>query len=139
MLDNILNIVKEVATSTVSNNADVPTEKKDLVINTATDAIASGLKNNIGGLAGLLGGKGGGNPILDTIQQSVVSALTQKAGLNPAIASTLVSTLLPAVINALSGKANSGDSGFSIESIVGALSGEKKGGGILGALGKLFG
>ena len=143
MLDNILNIVKEVAANTVNNNADVPSEKKDLVVDTATDAISKGLINNIGSLSGLLGGKGGSNAILDTIQKSVVGTLVEKTGLNPGVANGLISTILPAVIGALKGKIDDKDSGFSLDSVLGALgqSDKKSGGagGILGAIGKLFG
>lgn len=142
MLDNILNVVKEVATSAVNKNSDVPAEKKDLVVNTATDSIASGLMDNIGDIAGLLGGGGGSNAIMDTIQKTVVSSLMKKAGLNSGIAENLVSAILPSVISALSGKIGDKNSGFSLESVLGALGGgDKKGGGLgdaLGALGSLF-
>ncbi len=142
MLNNILETVKEIATNTVNNNTDVPADKKNLVVNTATDSIASGLMDNIGDLAGLFAGKGGNNAIMGTIQKTVVNALMQKAGLNSGIATNLVSTLLPAVISALSGKIDNKEGGFSLESVLGALGGDKKGSGLgdaLSSLGKLFG
>lgn len=142
MLDDILGIVKEVATSAVNKNSDVPAAKKDLVVKTATDSIASGLMDNIGDLAGLFGGGGSSNTLMDTIGKTVVNALVQKTGLNSGIANTLVSSILPSVISALSGKIGDKDSGFNLESVLSALGGgDKKGGGLgdaLGALGKLF-
>lgn len=144
MLDNVLSVVKEVAAKAVQDNNDIVADKKDLVVDTATNAIAGGLMDNIGDIAELFGGKGGGsNAIMDTIQKTVVSALMQKAGLNSGVASGLVSTILPAVISALSGKMGGKSGGLNLESIVGALTGgDKKEGGLgdaLGSLGKLFG
>ena len=143
MLDNILNIVKEVAANTVNSNSDIPADKKDLVTNTATEAVSNGLVNHIGDIAGLLGGKGGDNSILGTIQESVVGSLIEKTGLKSGIAGGLASSLIPAVISALKGKIDDKDSGLSIDTVLAALGGGDKkssgAGGILGALGKLFG
>ena len=141
MLDNILSVVKEVAASAVKSNADVPTDKKDLAVETATDAIGKGLMDNIGDLAGLLGGSGSSS-VINSIQETIVNSLMKKVGLNSDVANSLVSALLPAVLSALKEKIDSDNSEFSLESVLGALGGDKKGGDLgdmLGSLGKLFG
>lgn len=144
MLDNILSIVKDVALDTVNKSADVPSDKKDLVVKTATDAISSGLTSNAANLAGLFSGKSGSNSIMDSIQESVVSSLMKKVGLNSGVASSLVAAMLPTIISTLTSKMGSGgEGGFNLESVLGALGGgDKKKGGLgdaLGAFGKLFG
>jgi len=150
MLDSILNIVKEKAMDVISNNSQIPEEKKEATVQTTTHALADGLKqnlnlDNLSGLSSLFGGGGlsSGNPIVSNIQSTVVNALTQKVGLSPAIATTVASTVISAVMNVLSKKVNDpNDKGFNLESIVGAFTGGNKsgsgGGDLLGSLGKLF-
>lgn len=144
MLDNILSIVKDIALDAVAKNTDIPKDKKELTVETTTNAISSELANNVENLAGLFSGKNNSSSIVNGIQKSVVNALMQKVGLNSSVASGLVSEILPLVINALTGKVSAeGEGGFSIESVLTALGGgdQKKSGaaGVLGKLGKLFG
>lgn len=159
MLDSILNMVKNEAMQVITNNSAIPEGKKAETVETTTHAIASGLQqnlnlSNLSGLSGLLGGGGSSslanNPMVSSIQNTVVNALVQKVGLSQGIASTIASTVMSSVVNALSKRVNDpNDKGFNLESIVGAFTGGNKsvgsttqsssGGDILGSLGKLFG
>jgi uncharacterized protein YidB (DUF937 family) len=145
MLENIIGLVKDQVLNTVSGNANIPEDKKDSVVETTTSAVLSGLKDhftpdNLSAITSLFGGgSGAGNNISSSLQTTVVSALSEKVGLNKDLANSIASSVIPAIMGLLSNKSNDpNDSGFSVESIIGALSG-KGGGGILGALGSLFG
>jgi len=153
MLDSVLNIVKEQAMKAISNNSEVPAEKREETIQTATHAVADGLQQNLNlgnmsNIASLFGSGSGlaSNPIVNNIEGTVVNALVQKVGLSQGIASTVATTVINAVVNALSHKVNDpNDKGFNLESIVGAFTGGKQNGNnsssgnILSSLGKLFG
>ena len=139
MLDNILNLVKNIAGDAISNNAEVPANKKDIAIETTTNAVTDGLKSNIGNIAGLLG-SGDSSALVNTMKDTVVSALLEKVGLNSNTANSIASAVIPAVINALSGKIDDpNDKGFSLESVVEAFAGSEGIGGLLGKIGGLFG
>lgn len=139
MLNNIFSIVKEVAQNAVANNTDIPRDKKNEVVETTAGAITTGLTSNLSNLSDLFSSSGGGN-IVDTIQKTVVTTLSEKLGLDASIANGIATSVVPAVVSALSGKINdSKEEGFNLESIVGALSGSKdKEGGILSSLVSMF-
>lgn len=139
MLDNILDLVKNVAGETIANNAEVPADKKDITIQTTTSAVTDGLKNNIGNIAGLFG-SGDSSALINNIEDTVVSTLVEKVGLNSNTANSIASAVIPAVVKALSGKVNDpNDKGFSLESVVEAFGGGSGIGGLLGKIGGLFG
>lgn len=143
MLDSIINLVKNQALGAITNNAAVPADKKDAAVETTTSTIVDGLKSqltpsNLSNLTGLFGGNSGSSAITDSIQGSVVSALSEKVGLNKDIANSIASTVIPAVIGLISKKNNDANDSFSLESLVESVTGKKEGG-ILGALGGLFG
>lgn len=144
MLNEILDIVKNVTGEAVNGNAEIPADKKNETVETATDAIVQGFTSNASGLGELLSGKGGGNAILDSIQDSVVSSLTEKVGLNSGVAKSLIAAVLPMVISAVGSKLGAdGKGGLDLGSIIGSLAdGDSKDSGLgdmLGKLGGLFG
>lgn len=153
MLEGILDLVKNEALSAITGNADVPADKQDAAVETTTSTIVDGLKNqlsfdNIGAITSLLGGNGAttSNPIVTGIQNSVASALTSKVGLNQGVSTMIASTVVPAIFNLFMKKNNDpNDSGFNVESLIKSFtggndsSGGNIAGGILGALGNLFG
>lgn len=149
MLDSIIDIVKDQAFDLISKNADIPGDKKDKAVETATDSVMQGLKDNfnLGNISQLtaLWGEGtaaSGNPIVSNISNTVASALSDKVGLPKFLSSTVATSLVSAVIGALTGKGNSsGGAGFNIQSLIEAFTGGdsgKKGGGLLGSLGNIF-
>lgn len=146
MLDNIIQLVKDEALGVIANNAEVPGDKKEAVVETTTSTIVDGLKDhftpdNLSAITSLFSGESpaGGSDIVNSLQNSVVNALSEKVGLNRDVANSIASAVIPAIMNLFSNKANDpNDTGFNIESIIGAFGG-KSSGGILGMLGGLLG
>ncbi len=156
MLDNILGLVKDQVLPAITNNTEIPADKKDAVVETTTSSILDGLKDqlipdNLTEVMGLFGGNSpasnfGSNAMVQGVQSTVVSALTSKVGINSGIANTIASTVVPAVINMFSKKvADDSDPGFNVQALIESFAGGSnagaagKAGGILGALGGLFG
>lgn len=150
MINEIFKLVEKYAGEVITNNPDVPEAKKDVAITTTADAIKDGIKgylnpSNIGALASMLSGnKGssGSSSIVDILTKSVIGSLTSKAGLNSATSSGIANALIPMLISVVSKKMNDPkDSGFNVESLINAFTHNdgENGGGILGALGSLFG
>lgn len=153
MLDGILDLIKTQAQEAVAT-AGVPADKQDAAVETTASTIVDGLKenlslDNVSSIMGLFSGDSSSsvanNSVINSIQGSVVSALSSKVGLSSDIANTIATTVVPALMGMLSQKSNdSGDSfdfGSLLQSFTGGKSGksEKSGGGILGnILGKLF-
>lgn len=146
MLEGIIDLVKDQVLPAITNNSAIPTDKKEAAVETTTSTIVDGLKehftpDNLASITSLFSGSGsaGGGDIVSGLQSSVVNALSEKVGLNKDIANSIASAVVPAIMSLFSQKVNDpNDKGFSIESIVGAFGG-KGSGGILGALGGLFG
>ena len=149
MLDQILNLVKDQAVSAITNNSQVPEEKKDAAVETTTYAIADGLKSQLtsGNLSNILSmfGSGAGssnNALSASLQNSVVSALAEKVGLNKTVATTIAATVVPALISLVSKKHNDPGDSFDLGSILSSFTGGgdgKKSGGLMDMIGGLFG
>lgn len=148
MLDGILDLVKDQALGAITNNADVPDDKKEAAVETTTSAIVDGLKNNLSldNISSLLGIFSGGDSTAstsqtaDSIQTSVVSSLSEKVGLSKEVAGSIASTVVPALLQLLTKKSGDANDSFSFESLLESFTGgNNKKGGILGTLGKLFG
>lgn len=143
MLDSIINLVKNEAFKAVTNNNSVPEEKKDAAVEATTSGIVDGLKdqltpNNLSNLMNIFGGGStSSNSLASSVESSVVSSLIQKVGLSPGVANTIASTVIPAVMGMISKKHNDPNDSFSIESLAKSLTNNK--GGVLGAIGGLFG
>jgi len=144
MLDGILDLVKEQALGAVTR-AGVPAEKKDAAVETTAASIVDGLKNNISldnisSLAGLFGGSSSSsavtasNPIVSSIQNTVVSALSEKVGLNKTMATTIAATVVPALIGLLSKKSNDPNDSFDFGSLIQSFTGGSSEGGLLGGI-----
>ena len=144
MFDDFLKEIQGLVGEVVSKTSDIPADKKDLAVEVSSDAIVKGLADNSKDLAGLFLGNGSSQSVVDNIQKMVVTSLVKKVGLDSVVSGKLVSSILPVVIGALSGKSND-KGGFSLDSIMDVLSdksgkGDDKGvGGLLGAFGKLLG
>jgi hypothetical protein len=153
MLKELFELVRGSAKESVINNPDVPNEKNDEVVAEATNTVASGLRNVVagGGLQSLLSLFGGGgsnrkgllsNPIVSMMMGHFAGKLMNKFGLNNSQANNLSGNLIPDVLGGLINKTNDpNDSGFSLEKLLGSITGNKNagGGGGLGDLLKQFG
>lgn len=146
MLDTILNLVKENITSAVAGSSDIASDKQTAVVDTMTQGVTDGLKQNftLGNMPDLLGlfGKGASvesNPITQNIISTVAGSLIQKVGIPQSIANLLSTKAVPLVMKAISGKVNDpNEKGFDVESLIKSFAGGDEGGGLLGKIGKLF-
>ncbi len=93
MFEQMLGLVKGQVSKSLSGIEGIPAGKESAVVETTTSSLMSGLKkfatpDKLSGLLGMVGGGGGGakNTGVNTIGTGVVSALTSKVGLNPAVA-----------------------------------------------------
>ncbi len=145
MLENLLNLVKELGQDQVVNNPAVPNEHNDAVIAEATHSVASGLQNALANGQGedvvnLLQGQTNGdvmnNPVAQNMQSSFIDNITSKLGINPSAASGLAASFIPMILNKLIHKTNDpNNSSFDINSIIGSLTGgNNSGGGGIGSL-----
>jgi len=149
MINEIFNLVEKYAGEVIANNPNVPEAKKDVAIETTTDAVKDGIKGylnptNIASLASMLSGNksaSGSNSIVETLKNSVIGALSSKAGLSSSVSSGIAASLIPMVINAVTKKMNDpNDSGFNVESLINAFTHKDgaQGSGIFGAIEGLF-
>jgi hypothetical protein len=143
MFENLLNLVKEHAGDAIINNAAIPNEHNDAAIETTTNGIMEGLKNQLGngGIEGLTSMFQGGNQsgMVQNISQNVAGSLMQKFGIENQAAQSIVQSLIPVVMNKFVNKTNDpNDSSFDIQGIMGSLAGGNTAG-IGGMLGKIFG
>ena len=156
MLKELFDLVKGQAAETVINNPDVPNEHNNEVVAEATNTVASGLRNIVagGGVQSLLNLFGSSNtdkksllsnPIVSMMMGHFAGKLMNKFGLNSSQANHLSGNLIPDVLGNLINKTNdSNDSGFSLEKLLGSITGNKSdagqsSGGGIGDLLKQFG
>lgn len=154
MLKELFELVKGRATETVINNPDVPNEHNEEVVAEATNTVASGLRNVVagGGVQSLLNlfGTGGSdkksllsNPIVSMMMGHFAGKLMNKFGLNNNQANHVSGNLIPDVLGNLISKTNDpNDSAFSLEGLLGSITGNKgpqSSGGGIGDLLKQFG
>ena len=148
MLDNLINLVREQAGSSVINNPAVPNEQNEQVIAETSSSITGGLQNMIasGGLKDVLKLFGGGgdqanssNPVVQNLSGNVIQQLMSKFGLDQQAASGIAGNLVPDVLKKLVNKTNDpNDNSFDIQGIFNHLSGGKtQNTNVQGLLGKL--
>ncbi|MDR2917954.1 MAG: hypothetical protein LBV72_01125 [Tannerella sp.] len=149
MINEIFNLVEKYAGEVITNNPDVPDAKKNLAIETTTDAVKDSIKGylnptNIAALASMLSGSKSSsqsNSITETLKNAVVGALSNKAGLSSTVSSGIAASLIPMLISVVTKKMNDpNDNVFDVQSLVNAFTHNDggQGGGLLGALGGLF-
>ena len=146
MLDQLINLVKENAGDAIINNAAIPNEKNDMAIDTAASSIFDNLQNQVGsgGLDSLMdmfkgGGDASSNSLVNKLTSGVGGDLMAKLGIDQATASSIVTQLVPVVMNKLKNKTNDpNDSSIDLDGIIGSLTG-KGGGDLLGKAKGLFG
>jgi len=138
MLKELFELVKGQATETVINNPAVPNEQNDDVVAEATNTVASGLRNIVagGGVQSLLGLFTGGNdkksllsnPIVSMMMGHFAGKLMNKFNMNNTQANNLSGNLIPGVLGSLISKTNDpNEQGFSLEKLLGSITGNKSG------------
>lgn len=159
MFEQMLNLVKGQVAKTVGGMDGIPADKQAAVVSTTTSSLMDGLKNfaTPDKLSSLLGGAGraGGEQAAGGLASNIVSDLTSKVGLKPAMAQGIAGSVVPAVMSLFSKNVNDPSKpGFNLQSMIGALAGGAGGilgggasagstggvlGGLMGKLGGLFG
>lgn len=133
MLNNLLALIKETTAGMVSENKEIPKDKKEQVIETTTQAFTDGLKQNISldnlsNLTGLFkkGVDPVSNPLTANIQNSVAEALVNRANLSQGVAGTLASSVVPLIISVVSNRLNDPNGkGFELKSLLNDIWGKE--------------
>jgi hypothetical protein len=153
MLEKIMDLVKGQVMDSVGGMPGIPEDKKGEVVETTAHSMMDGLKKyatsgGISKITSMLGmggsGAGAGSGMASTLESTVVSALTSKVNLSPAVAQKIAATVIPAVMSLMKKKVDDdNEPGFNLESIVGGLTGKSaaggSGGGIMNMLGGILG
>lgn len=144
MFDNLLNLVKEHAGESIINNPAIPNEKNEEAIHTTTNSIMDTLKAQMSGgnLTSIMDMFNGGNvnssPVNSIIQSNAATDLMKKFGIDSTQASSIVSSLLPKVMDQFVNKTNDPkDNSFDINGIMSSLGGSNAGD-MLGNITNLF-
>lgn len=120
MINNILDLIKGAIVGVVDDNANVPNEKKEQVVDIASKALGKGLEDNVSSLSEMLSGEN--TSIIDGLKKSVVNALAEKVGLNADVAGQIASSLIPAVLGVLN-SAMGGRKSLSLDSLADVVTG----------------
>lgn len=150
MFEQLTDLVKQFGGDAVVNNAAVPNEHNEAVMNEASSSILDGLKGmvangNISDLAGLFQGNNASdasNPVVKQLTDKLSGSLGEKFGLDSDAASGVAGSLIPKVLGSLINKAKDpNDSSFQISDVIGAISGgdSQASGGIMDAISKYGG
>lgn len=135
MLEDLFNMVKEFGQQEVVENPDVPNEQNDAVMAEASHAVAGTLQSqlaqgNMAGIMQMFQGKDDSeimnSPVAQNMQAGFLDNITSKLGINKNVAMGLAASLLPMVISKLVNRTNStaaADSGFSLNNLIGGLTG----------------
>jgi hypothetical protein len=138
MLEELFNLVKNVASEPSSENTQITPDQKNEVVAEATNTVASGLRNIVagGGIQSLIGLLTGGNnqqqgkssllsnPIVAMMIGHFAGKLMNKLNIGNAQANSIATSLIPGVISSLIGNINdSNNSTFSIENLLKSITG----------------
>lgn len=137
MFDQLTELVKQYGGDAVVNNANVPNEHNEAVMEEANGSILNGLKEmvasgNVGDLAGMLSGKTPidmNNPVVSELAGKVTGNLGEKFGLSQEAAGSVAGGLIPQVLSGLVNKAQDPNQpGFNVQDIIASISNGQGGG-----------
>ena len=165
MLDQLVKLVEQNAEEAIVNNKAIPNQFNNAAIQEVAGSIFNTLKVQVaqGNIQQVVSMFQGGvtpnalanNPMVNQMISSVVANFASKFGISSSQAQSIVSSLLPTVINQFVKKTNdpkdnsfdlsnmiktmSGDSNLDVASIVAQLAGGNSGSNPLGSLGNIAG
>lgn len=136
MLQNLINLVKQQANSSIINNPVIPDERNEEAVTETSNSIMQTLQSALSGnnmkdlLSMFANGKADeGNPVVQQASGNVIDRLKTRFGLNTEQASGVAGSLVPGVMNQLAQKtADPADNSFDIQDIFSQLSGGKTAG-----------
>lgn len=132
MFEQLTQLVQQYGGNAVVNNAAVPNEHNEAVINETSTSIFAGLQKiaSEGGgeqLAGLFSEKSSidsSNPVVQQITQQLSGNLGEKFGLSSEASSGIAASMIPQILSSLVNKAKDpNDNSFQISDIIGSLTG----------------
>ncbi len=137
MLQELFNLVKNVAGDSVINNPAIPNEQNNEVVAEATNTVASGLRNIVagGGIGSLVslftGGQQQGNksnllsnPIVSMMIGHFAGKLMNKFNIGNQQASGIATSLIPGIVNTLINRTNDqGDNTFTLDNLLRSITG----------------
>ena len=137
MIENLNNLVKENADTTIINNAAIPNDRNEEAVREASTAIEDSLKTSLSGgnvkeVANLFNGTGDNvkaNPVTQQATSGFMDRLQSRFGLNVQQAANIANNLIPTVLKKLVQKtADPADNSFDIQKIFNEVSGGKTNG-----------
>lgn len=132
MFEQLTQLVQQYSGTSVVNNAAVPNEQNEAVINETSNSIFTGLQKiaSEGGgeqLASLFNGNSSidsSNPVVQQITQQLSGSLGEKFGLSSEASSGVAAGMIPQILSSLINKAKDpNDSSFQISDIISSLTG----------------
>lgn len=125
MWEQLVSLIQEHSQQSVVNNPEVPNEKNGQIIDEAKNVISSKFSDllssgQIGKITELLSG-GADHPEAKDMENNFAASIMQKFGISNQVAIGIATTLIPAVLNAIRGKA--GEGGFNVQDILASLGG----------------
>ncbi|MCA1919739.1 MAG: hypothetical protein LDL38_10090 [Flavobacterium piscis] len=132
MFEQLTQLVQQYSGTSVVNNAAVPNEQNEAVINETSNSIFTGLQKiaSEGGgeqLASLFNGNSSidsSNPVVQQITQQLSGSLGEKFGLSSQTSSGVAAGMIPQILSSLINKAKDpNDSSFQISDIISSLTG----------------
>lgn len=137
MLQELFNLVKNVAGDSVINNPAIPNEQNNEVVAEATNTVASGLRNIVagGGIGSLIslftGGQQQGNrnsllsnPIVSMMIGHFAGKLMNKYNIGNQQASGIAGSLIPGIISTLINRTNDqSDNTFTLDNLLRSITG----------------
>lgn len=132
MFEQLTQLVQQYGGNAVVNNAAVPNEHNEAVINETSTSIFAGLQKiaSEGGgeqLAGLFSGKtpiDSSNPVVQQITQQLSGNLGQKFGLSSEASAGVASGMIPQILSSLVNKTKDpNESGFQLSDIISSITG----------------
>jgi hypothetical protein len=148
MLDNVMDLVKGQVAKMVGGMDEIPANKRTAAVEATAGSLMDGLKkyatpDMLGSLLGMgRSNASSGATAMSGLESGVISALTAKVGLSPAVAQKIAVMVIPAVMALFRKKVDDkNEPGFDLQSILGSLTGGGKssGGGLMDVLGGMFG
>ncbi len=129
MIENLKQLVRESAQSTIVQNKDIPNEQNEAAIEAASGSIFNTLKDqltsgNLGNLADTFKGENlQGSVVVEQASSAFVTKLSDM-GVNPDSAQNIASSVIPGIINKFVHKTNDpNDSSFSLSGMFNSISG----------------
>lgn len=151
MFEQLMQLIQQSGQQSVVDNAEVPNEHNEAILNEAQQSITSGLQGlaDTGELNTLMEAAQNGqsveqHPAVQNISNNFMGSIMDKFGLNKGTAAMIASAVIPMVLSKVmnkGGQQSGGGGGFDLGGLLssltgggGAAQGQAQGGGLMGNL-----